>query len=67
MKEILIVGSDEAIGLALTHRMKSRGYKIKKARNFLKAIKILKRSSPDFVLCAGRISVDKEGQYAIEL
>ena len=67
MKKVLIVGSEEAVGYALTNRMHNHGFKVERIRSLLKADRILKNSSPDFVMCAGTIGLDTEGSYYIEI
>ncbi|HDI52369.1 hypothetical protein DRP98_06375 [candidate division KSB1 bacterium] len=66
MKEVLILGNEEAICYDLTQRMHSHGFKVRRTKNLRKAWRILKDSSPDFVICAGKIGLDAEGSYYIE-
>lgn len=67
LKEIVLVGNDSESSSVLKHIFNSSKYKIRKAKNFKKADKIISALNPDFVLCAGKITVDKEGQYVLKI
>ncbi len=67
LKEILLVGNDREESTVLKHLQNSSKFKIKRARTFKKAEKIIASLNPDFVLCAGKINIDEEGNYVLEI
>ncbi len=67
MKKILLLGQQKDLGKRLSQRMNLRGFSIKEMPNLKKALRSLKTSSPDFVLCTGKIQIDSEGNYYLEL
>ena len=67
MKEIVLVGNDREESPVLKHLHNSSKFKVKKASTFKKAEKIIASLNPDFVLCAGRINIDEEGNYVLEI
>lgn len=67
MKKVLLLGQKNDLGERLTRRMNCRGYSIKATDDLTKLKRILKTGSPDFVLCTGKIRINNEGQYYLEL
>ena len=67
MKKILLLGKEKDLGDGLTRRMNAKGYSIREAKNLHKALRLLKRNAPDFVLCTGKIKIDSEGKYYLEM
>ncbi len=67
LKEIVLLGNDNEESTILQHLCNSSKYKVKKAKTLKKAEKIIGSLNPDFVLCAGKISVDAEGNYFLDL
>jgi len=67
LKDILLVGDAEGIGSVLASVDPAKGFRILKAKDAVRAIKLLKKISPDFVLCVGRIRKNGEGKYFLEL
>ena len=67
MKKIVVIGSKKSLGDRLSHRMNTQGYSIKHTQDVGKLGRILKAVSPDFVLCAGTIGIDADGNYYLEL
>lgn len=67
MKDILLVGNDSEETTVLKHLHNSTKYKVKKTKSLKEAEKIIGSLNPDFVLCAGRINIDKEGKYVLEI
>lgn len=67
MKEIVLLGNDQEESTVLKHLHNSSKYKVKRAQTLKKAEKIISSLNPDFVLCAGRINVDEEGKYILEI
>ena len=67
MKKIVLVGNDKEESPVLKHLHNSSKYKIKKAKNLEKAEKLIENLNPDFVLCAGKINIDEEGNYVLEI
>ncbi|MFQ5676008.1 MAG: hypothetical protein ACE5G1_08945 [bacterium] len=67
MKNIVLVGNDRNPSSVLKHIFSSSKYKIRKVKNFKNAEKIIGTLNPDFFLCAGKITVDKEGHYVLKI
>jgi DNA-binding response OmpR family regulator len=67
LKEIVLVGNDKEESIVLKHLHNSSKFKVKKARTLEKAEKIIASINPDFVLCAGKINIDEEGNYVLEI
>lgn len=67
MKNILLVGDYVDKNSALSEITKLHNYKIRKIKNMNKAIGVLKKYSPDFVICAGKIKLNANGKYVLEL
>ena len=67
MKEIVLVGNDREESTILKYLHNSPKFKVRKARTLKKAEKIIASLNPDFVLCAGRINIDEEGNYVLEI
>jgi hypothetical protein len=67
VKEILLVGSTEGSGAALTKLIGTTKFKILHTRSVSKAIKLLRKRQPDYVLCSGTIRQDSNGRYFIEV
>ena len=67
MKKIVILGAKTSLGDRLSHRINKRGYHIKHTQDIGKLEGMLKATSPDFVLCAGTIRIDSDGNYYLEL
>lgn len=42
-------------------------FKIKKTKNLKIVDEIISTSKPDFVLCAGKIKMNEEGRYYLEI
>ena len=67
LKEIVLVGADKEESPVLTYLHNPSKFKVKKARTLKKAAKIIASLNPDFVLCAGKINIDEEGNYVLEI
>lgn|GEM_PF-1513024 len=67
MKEILLIG-DGVKGKKLINDLMQQGnYKIRQANSPLKALKLLKQTSPDFLMCTGKIRQTMDGKYFLDL
>ncbi len=67
MKKIVLVGNNKEESPLLKHLHNSSKYKIRKAKSLEKAEKIIENLNPDFVLCAGKINIDEEGNYVLQI
>lgn len=67
MKKILVVGDDSDRNSTLSHLSGLEDYRIKKTGNVNKALELLKKYSPDYVMCAGKIKCNSDGKYFLEL
>ena len=67
MKEILLIG-DSLKGDTIMNDLINHGsFKIRKANSPLKALKLLKQTSPDYLVCTGKIRETIDGKYFVEL
>ena len=67
LKKIVLVGNGREESTVLKHLHNSSKYKIRKAKSLEKAEKIIENLNPDFVLCAGKINIDEEGNYVLQI
>lgn len=67
MKKIVLVGNDREESTVLKHLQSSSKYEIRKAKSLEKAEKIIGTLNPDFVLCSGKLNIDEEGNYVLEI
>ncbi|MFQ5603661.1 MAG: hypothetical protein ACE5HS_10375 [bacterium] len=67
MKEILLVGNQSPENSILKYVTNPTKFKVKKTTNLQRAQKILEKTSPDFVLCLGKIKVTAQGKYFLEI
>lgn len=67
MKEILLIGDTVKENTIIDDLTNLGGFKIKKANSPLKALKLLKKNSPDYLMCAGKIKKTVDGKYFLEL
>ena len=67
MDKILLLANDNPNDLMLTNLKNSSHFDIYETHNTKKALKMIKKHSPDFVLCAGTILQDEEGRYFLDL
>jgi DNA-binding response OmpR family regulator len=67
VKEIVIVGNEDEKNTLLETLTKSPKYKVKKAKSWKEAQRLIKKLNPDFVLCLGKIDKNAEGKYFLEI
>ncbi len=67
MKKIWLIGQPESLNAGLSKRMSIRGYSIQRVHNFKEVKRLLQSGSPDFILCTGRIQIDENGDYYLEV
>jgi len=67
LKKIVLVGNEREESPLLKHLHNSSKYKIRKAKSLENAEKIIGTLNPDFVLCAGKININEEGNYFLEI
>lgn len=67
MKEILLIGDSIKGNTFIDDLVNQGSYKIRKANSPLKALKLLKQNSPDFLMCTGKIRETIDGKYFLEL
>lgn len=67
MKEILLIGNSFKGDSFMDDLINHGSFKIRKANSPLKALKLLKQSSPDYLLCTGKIRETIDGKYFVEL
>ena len=65
MKQILLIGNDSD-GMSILKKLNPK-FKIKKTKNLKIVDEIISTSKPDFVLCAGKIKMNEEGRYYLEI
>ena len=67
MKRIVLLGKDKNFGQRLKAKIKKKGYSVKQIENLEKLNNLLKTVSPEYVVCSGKIKIDSEGNYYLEL
>lgn len=67
MKKIWLLGRREGLSTGLSRRMSMRGYSVRQIQDVKELKKLLRNNSPDFVLCTGRIQIDDNGNYYLEM
>lgn len=67
VKEILLIGDSSKGNTFIDDLINQGRYKIRKANSPLKALRLLKQNSPDFLLCTGKIRETIDGKYFLEL
>lgn len=67
MKDIVFLGNLDRENSILKKILNSTKYKVKKTQNVYEAEKLINRLNPDFVLCSGKIRINSEGKYFIEI
>lgn len=65
MKEIVLLGTH--LEKSLKFLSNATKYKIKQTDDLEEAAKAIVQLDPDFVLCSGKINVDGDGNYFIEI
>jgi len=67
VKEILLIGDTLKGNSFINDLIKHGSFKIRRADSPLKALKLLKRNSPDYLMCTGKIKETIDGKYFLEL
>lgn len=67
MKEILLIGESFKGDTLIDDLINHGSFKIRKANSPLKALKLLKQNSPDYLVCTGKIRETIDGKYFVEL
>jgi DNA-binding response OmpR family regulator len=67
VKEILLIGDSSKGNTFIDDLINQGRFKIRKANSPLKALRLLKQNSPDFLLCTGKIRETIDGKYFLEL
>ena len=67
LKEILLFGRVENEDLICNLMEHTQGYKFRHTSSATKALKMLEKTSPDFIMVTGNIGKNGDGSYYIEL
>lgn len=67
MKEILLFGRVENEDLICNVMEHAQGFKFRHTSNVSKALKMLEKTSPDFIMVTGNIGQDGDGSYFIDV
>lgn len=67
VKEILLIGDSLKGDRFINDLLNQGSYKVRKANSPLKALKLLKKNSPDYLMCTGKIRETIDGKYFLEL
>jgi hypothetical protein len=67
LKEILLFGRVEREDLICNVMEHAQGYKLRHTSSATKALKMLEKTSPDFIMITGNIGKNGDGSYYIEL
>lgn len=67
VKEILLIGENHKGDTFINDLINHGSFKIRKANSPLKALKLLKENSPDYLMCTGKMRATIDGKYFLEL
>lgn len=67
MKKVLILGNNHELDQSLTQNMENRGYDVKCTQDMKKAKQLKEEQHPNFILFTGRIGINQDGTFFIEL
>ncbi len=67
LKEILLFGRVEREDLICNLMEHAQGYKFRHTSSATKALKMLEKTSPEFIIVTGNIGKNGDGSYYIEL
>jgi hypothetical protein len=67
VKKILLLLDEESDTTTLTNLAELADVDLVKTKDARRALRLLRRHSPDFVLCTGRIRQKENGRYILEL
>jgi hypothetical protein len=66
LKEIILLGKARK-STFMDYITNSSKFKIRRLNKIEAANKVIDKTNPDFVLCSGRIRVDADGNYYLEI
>lgn len=67
MKKILLLLDEDSDATALANLSELADVDLVKTKDTKHVLRLLRRHSPDFVLCTGRIQQKENGRYILEL
>ena len=67
MKEILLIGDNAKESSVIDDLTNHGDFKIRRTDSPATALKLLKKISPDYLMCTGKIRVTIDGKYFLEL
>lgn len=67
MKDIVLIGNLAEEDSTLDMLFKRPDFRIYKTDRPLKAMKILKKCTPDFLMCTGKINQTSDGKFYLQL
>lgn len=67
MKEILLVGNEEGSKSTLEKLVGTTKFKILHVRTAGKALRFLRKKQPDYIVCAGTIRRNDDGNYVLDV
>ena len=67
MNKILLFSDGNVEDTAIADLSKLSKFRIVKSNDPDQALKLIKRHSPDFVLCTGKIRQEKNGNFVLDL
>jgi len=67
MNKILLLSDGNPTDSTISDLTKLSNFSIYRAKDTKQAIRLLKKHSPDFVLCTGKILQNEDGRYILEL
>ncbi|MBN2089383.1 hypothetical protein JW964_07205 [candidate division KSB1 bacterium] len=67
MKKIILLLDEDSDTTALANLSELADVDLVKTKDANRALRLLRRHSPDFVLCTGRIRQKENGRYILEL
>ena len=66
LKEIILLGKARK-STFMDYITNSCKFKIRRLKKIEEANKVIDKANPDFVLCSGRIKMDADGKYYLEI
>lgn len=67
MKDILWIGEAKTNDSLIDELMNKGEFRIHKTDSPTKALKLLKRSNPDYFICTGKMKATQDGKYFLDL
>lgn len=67
MKDILLIGDMKTDNAFIDDLVHLGDFRIRKADNPSKALRLIKRNNPDYLICTGKFKETNDGKYFLEI